>query len=253
MENLLFKNQTVLISGGASGIGYFIAKRYLSLEANVVICGRTESKLKKAIKSLKSYSKNDVIGIRCDMSLEIDVKKMFEKVINIYGVINIFINNSAVWFLKNILDIEEKDIDYAYNNILKSTILGTKISAKYILKNSNGSIINISSFAGLMAQKDASLYACFKSAIISFTKSSAAELADFNIRVNCVTPGVIRTDMTSDYIDLNIKNILKPIALNRIGDEEEVVDGIIFLTSKYSKYITGENLCITGGKYLIQE
>ena len=153
----------------------------------------------------------------------------------------------------SILELTVEDIDYAFNNILKSTIYGTKNAAAAMKKNSDGgSIINIGSFAGIMAQKNASLYACFKAAIISFTKSAAAELAEYNIRVNCVTPGVISTAMTDDYINDNYQNLIQQISLKKIGTTEEVANGVVFLSSDYASYITGENLCITGGKYLIQ-
>ena len=123
------------------------------------------------------------------------------------------------------------------------------------MKNKNGdkSIINISSFAGIMPQKKSSIYACLKAAIINFTKSSASELAQYGIRVNCITPGVINTNMTKEYIEKNKNNLLKPISLNRFGKMKEVANGIIFLSSEYANYINGENLCITGGKYLTQE
>jgi len=188
------------------------------------------------------------------MSKEKDVKKMVNEIKSKFDEINIFINNCSIWFSSSILDLKVADLDDAYNNILKSTIIGTKIiGAEMKNQNGNKSIINISSFAGLMPQLNASIYACLKAAIITFTKSSASELAKYGIRVNCIIPGVINTNMTKEYIGKNKKKLLKPIALNRFGDMKEIANGIIFLSSEYAEYITGENLCITGGKYISQK
>lgn len=256
MKEFNFIGKTVIVTGGATGIGYTITKTFIQLGANVVICGRTESKLKKAEQSLVK-SGNDIqekfMSVVCDMSMENEIQLMIEKILQNFGSIDIFINNSGVWSLSSILELTVEDVDYAFNNILKSTIHGTKNVAAAMKKNGDGgSIINIGSFAGIMPQNNASLYACFKAAIISFTKSAAAELAKYNIRVNCVTPGVISTAMTDDYIHDNYQNLIQPISLKKIGTTEEVANGVVFLSSDHASYITGENLCITGGKYLIQ-
>jgi len=254
MKEINFNGKTIVITGGATGIGFVIAKTFSQLGANVVICGRKESKLKKAEESLvnsRNIIQKKIMSVVCDMSQEIEVTLLIDKILQKFFSVDVFINNAGVWSLMSILELTGEDIDYAYNNILKSTIIGTKIAASAMNKN-GGSIINIGSFAGLLAQKHASLYACFKTAIVSFTKSAAAELAEQNIRVNCVTPGVIRTPMTDDYINENYQRLIQPISLKRIGMAEEVANGVVFFASEYSSYITGENLCITGGKYLIQ-
>jgi len=254
MKEYNFIGKTIVITGGATGIGFVIAKTFSQLGANIVICGRRESKLNKAERSLvntRNIVQENIMSVVCDMSLENEVSLMIDKILQRFFSVDIFINNASVWSLLSILELTGEDIDYAFNNTLKSTVIGTKFAASAMNKN-GGSIINISSFAGLMAQKNASLYACFKAAIVSFTKSSAAELAEQNIRVNCVTPGVIRTPMTDDYINENYQRLIQPISLKRIGMAEEVANGVVFFASEYSSYITGENLCITGGKYLIQ-
>lgn len=254
MKEFNFSGKTVVITGGGTGIGFVMAKSFCQLGANVVICGRRQSKLDEANDML--IKAGDVITDKfftfvCDMSVEEEVSKMLNAVIARFNSVDVFVNNSGVWALIPLSEMKSSDIDYAYNNTIKSTIIGTKAAAE-VMSDKGGSIINIGSFAGLLAQKDASLYACFKTAIISFTKSAAVELAEKNIRVNCVTPGVIRTPMTDEYIDNNYERLIKPIAQKRVGTAEEVADGVIYLASDYSSYVTGENLCITGGKYLTQ-
>ena len=119
------------------------------------------------------------------------------------------------------------------------------------MKN-GGVIINVGSFAGKIPIKNSSLYSALKSAICSFTMSAAFELAKKNIRVNCLVPGVIRTPMTSEYIDEKGTKLTNNIALNRIGTLEDISHSIGFLASENSSYITGVTLEVTGGKLIVQ-
>ena len=164
--------------------------------------------------------------------------------------IDILINNCGTWSLGPISELKNSEIDAHYNNILKSTILGTKFASAYL--GESGVIINVGSFAGILPMRNASIYSSFKSAINVFTRSSATELGKLGIRVNCITPGVIRTPMTSQYIDDNYDKIIEPIALGRVGSCEEVANAVLFLCSDLASYITGTVLEITGGKYMTQ-
>ena len=119
------------------------------------------------------------------------------------------------------------------------------------MKN-EGVIINIGSFAGILPMKNSSIYSSLKSAVHTFTKSSASELGIKGIRVNCIIPGVIRTPMTSKYIDDNYNQIIKPISLKNIGTTMDIANAVIFLCSNKAKYITGAMLEVTGGKFSSQ-
>ena len=251
--NLDFQDKVALISGGGTGIGLTIARSFLLSGANVVITGRREEVLEKSthvlIKELGDID-SEISFMSCDMSALESVKKVLNKTLEQFGKLDYFINNSGVWSIKQIVNITEDEITYSFENILKSTIIGTQIAANSMEKG--GVIINIGSFAGIMPMKNASLYSSFKSSINSFTKSAAAELSSLNIRVNCVIPGVIRTSMTSDYIDDNYDKLISTIPLNRIGTTEEVANSVLFLCSDMATYITGAILEVTGGKYLTQ-
>ena len=251
--NLNFSKKVVLVSGGGAGIGLTIAKSFLVSGANVVITGRREEVLEKAsqtlVKELGDIDKRFTF-MSCDMSELSSVENVASNTLKQFGKLDILVNNSGVWSTKKIVDISEDEITYNFENILKSTIIGTQVAANSMEKN--GVIINIGSFAGIMPMKNASLYSSFKSSINSFTKSAATELASLNIRVNCVMPGVIRTSMTSDYIDDNYDKLISTIPLNRIGTTEEVANSVLFLCSDMATYITGAILEVTGGKYITQ-
>ena len=253
MSSFDFTDKTVIVTGGGTGIGFEIANFFVSCGAKVTIVGRRKNIIEKALLQIKKKipkSEDNIISLTCDMSNEQSVSDLFQTVQSTFNNIDILINNCGTWTLDVISKLENDVIDKHYNNILKSTILGTKYAAKYM--NKGGVIINIGSFAGILSMKNASLYSSFKSAINTFTKSSAEELGEKSIRVNCVVPGVIRTPMTSQYIDDNYNKIIKPIALGRVGSCEEVANGVLFLCSDLASYITGVILEITGGKYATQ-
>ena len=253
MSKFNFSNKTIIISGGGTGIGFSIASAFVAHGANVVITGRRENVLKKAISQIKedsSLSEKNMIYYKCDMSDEKSVSELFQMVKEKFNKIDIVVNNCGAWRLQKIQDINEDDIEYHFNNNFKATILGTKFSSIFCEKS--GSIINIGSFSGILPMKNGSLYSSFKNAVISYTRSSAKELGKSGLRVNCVVPGVIRTPMTSQYIDKNHDKLIEPIALGRIGTCEEVANTVLFLCSDMASYISGGIIEVTGGKYLTQ-
>ena len=254
MFQLDFTKKTVIVTGGGSGIGYAIAEAFFACGANVVLCGRREEVLKSAVLKIEDSNNNsdrgEVIYVVADMSREDDVEMLVQRTVEQFSQLDVFINNAGEWMSSPILEIKESDILTLVKNNLVATILGTKYAALSMAEG--GVIINIGSFAGILPQRNSSVYASVKSAVHQFTKSSAAELAEKGIRVNCVIPGVIRTAMTSDYIDSNIDNILRAIPLGRVGTTGEVAHSVLFLSSDIAKYTTGASLQVSGGKYVIQ-
>ena len=253
MKLFNYSEKSVIITGGGTGIGFEIAKSFLMCGAKITIVGRRNDVLENAVNQLKKlYPKleKDIFSLSCDMSDEDSVRNLFNSVKSTYNQIDILINNCGKWSLTKIDQINSDEIDDHYNNILKSTILGTKFATEFL--EDSGSIVNVGSFAGILPMKNASMYSSFKTAIKTFTKSSAAELGFKGIRVNCVIPGVIRTPMTADYIDENYAKIIEPISLGRVGECKEVANGVLFLCSDLASYITGTSIEITGGKFLTQ-
>ena len=253
MSFINFKNKIVVISGGGTGIGLEIARSFLKSKARVIILGRRKDILQKGIEQLTNelnIPKDKVMSFVCDMSKEDSLEKTFKEIKLIFKKIDVLVNNSSTWSLGKVSELNIKDIDYHFDNIFKSVVLGTKFSLD--LFDNNGAIINIGSFSGVLPMKSGSIYSALKSAVMTFTRSSAQELGSKGIRVNCIIPGVIRTPMTSKYIDDNFEKIIKPIALNRIGNARDIANVVLFLSSDYSSYITGTSLEVSGGKYLTQ-
>ena len=248
-----FSDKLSLIAGGNSGIGFEIAKTLYIQGSNVVIIGRDKKKNKEAvtqIKSSRNSGDNLIESFSCDFSAEDQVRSLLPKIKDAYGLINNFINCVGFWEARLISEMTTDHINKIHDNNFLSVALGCTLIPKYM---DEGSIINLSSFAALMPMKNCSLYSAYKSAVITFTKSAADELSERNIRVNSVTPGVIETPMTSDHIKSNIDSITNSIALKRIGKPKDIVGPILFLCSDSASYITGENLVISGGKYIVQQ
>ena len=253
MSSFDFTDKTVIVTGGGTGIGFEIAKSFVLCGAKVTIAGRRKDVLEEALLRIKKEipkSEDNIISLTCDMSNEQSVSDLFQTVQSTFNNIDILINNCGTWSLGSINELKGSEMDAHFNNILKSTILGTKFASVYL--GESGAIVNVGSFAGILPMKNASIYSSFKSAINVFTKSSATEFGKLGIRVNCITPGVIRTSMTSQYIDDNYDKIIEPIALGRVGSCEEVANAVLFLCSDLASYITGTVLEITGGKYMTQ-
>jgi NAD(P)-dependent dehydrogenase (short-subunit alcohol dehydrogenase family) len=243
-----FSGQTFIVTGGGTGIGLSISKTLLENGANVMICGRRSSILSKAQEEIGS-NKLDIF--QADLSHEQGVQGLIEKTQEKFGGLQGYINNSGSWNLCPIKNLDYTETMGLVQNNLMTTILGTKHAANAMKKG--GCIINMGSYAGLNPMRHGSIYSCIKSGVVTFTRSSASELAEDGIRVNCVIPGVIQTDMTKDHIRANKSELLKPIALKRIGTCQDVANGVAFLCSAHASYITGTTLEITGGKFLTQQ
>lgn len=247
--NLNFTKKVIVITGGTAGIGLAIAKKFGSLGGNVSICSRSEKKLKKAVEDLKNKNIN-VHSKIVDVSNKENLFKYADEVEEKFGSIDIWINNAGIYPQYKIIDTPEDVWDKTINVNLKAIYYGALISKSKMKKG--GVLINASSFAAVMPSVGSGLYAATKAAVSSMTKTLAAELAPMDIRVVGYIPGVIKTDMTNDLIDLKGDEMKKVIALNRFGEAEDVANYIAFLASEYASYVTGTCVEISGGKFCVQ-
>jgi 3-oxoacyl-[acyl-carrier protein] reductase len=249
--NTGLKDKIVVITGGTSGIGAAMAIEYAKEESKVVVCGRNQSKLENFITSAKEQG-YDVDGRTCDITDDKALKIFADDVAQKYGGIDIWINNAGIVAIHPLMEIKTEDWEAVLKTNLTAVFAGSKIAAKYMMKKDGGNIINISSFTALIPTAKNGVYSVSKAGVISLTKVLAAELAPYNIRVNAIIPGYIRTDMGDIDIKSKAEEIIKPIALRRFGTPQDIASGAIFLTSDAASYITGEALVISGGKFIVQ-
>jgi len=238
-----FKGKTAVITGASRGIGLSIANAFLESGAEVVNISRTKKNPKNSLKY--TFVKGDITNLN---SIKLWVEKFTAK----GRQIDFWINNAGIYTQSELSDVNEADWNKTFDINLKSLFFLSKYAADHMKLNGGGVIINAASFAGYMPSVGSGIYAASKAAVISLTKSMAAEWAPYGIRVNSYCPGVILTDMTKEFISQKKKNLLESIALSRFGEPEEVAQLVLFLCSDSASYITGQNIKITGGKFLAQ-
>lgn len=243
------KGKTVVITGGATGIGKACALAFAAAGCKVAICGRSEIKLATAKEEAKGY---ELFTMAADASVESTIEDFANRVYNQYGQIDIWLNNAGVSPKCRLIDMSGDAWDDLMRINLKSVFLGSKIAAKYMMDSGGGVILNASSFASIMPLVTGGAYAASKAAVCSLTKSLAAELAPYGIRVNAYIPGLIRTDINKERVAEHEAHYISQIALNRLGTPEEVAPVLLFLASGLASYITGAAIEVTGGKFVVQ-
>lgn len=246
------RDKVVLITGGSDGIGKAAAMRFLDEGCKVAICGRSSFKLDAALTELRGPGR-EIMGEIVDVKSGSELKEFSAKVTKAYGTVHVWMNNAGLYPQKLLLATEEAEWDEVMDINLKSTFLGAKIAANIMKKNGHGGVIlNASSIAALMPSAGSGAYAASKAAILSLTKTLAAELAPWEIRVVAYLPGLTETEMTKVVIDKNRAGLSEQIALHRIGTPLDIADPLVFLASDAARYITGTYLEISGGKFCVQ-
>ena len=245
------QNKVAVITGGAMGNGLGIAKVFLKEGAKVDILDYDE-KLTETVNSLN----NNVLGYKVDIRDINKVKEAINDINSKWGNIDILVNNAGVCRLKPFMEMEDELRDFHFDINIKGTWNVTKATLPYMEK---GSIINLSSVTGpLVADSGEVAYATTKAALLGFTKSLAAELAQKNIRVNAIMPGYIMTPMVEGMAkETNKENpnsvvegIARGIPMQRLGTIEELGNLAAFLASEESSYITATGIVIDGGSTL---
>ena len=234
-----FKNKIVLITGGEGDLGKSICNKFLQLGAQVIVTTTKKElinrKTKKKIYMYLDFNNQDAI-----QNFLNNLKKIKK--------IDVLINNAGINRLSYINEIDEKYLDEIYKVNLRGPILMTKQISKIMIKKGSGKIINISSIFGIVGKRGRSLYSTTKFGLIGLTKSTALDLAKYNILVNSVSPGVINAGLTKKILNSKeVKKIKKEIPLNKLGESSDVSHLVCFLCSSLNTYITGQNFVIDGG------
>jgi len=240
--------KTALITGATKGIGKAIADEFISLGASVYLVARNQADLEILINSF-DLGQDKVDGIIADISIPAERKKIFDNVITKWHELDILVNNVGTNIRKKTVDYTDDEIEFIFQTNLKSAF---DLSRKFhpLLANSgNGSIINISSVAGLTSLKTGSVYGMTKAAMVQMTKNLACEWAQEKIRVNAIAPWYIETPLAKQVLkDLDyLKSVLDRTPMKRIGTPEEVANAVAFLAMSASSYITGQTIAVDGG------
>lgn len=246
-----FEDKVAVVTGGTTGIGLKIAEGFAHAGAKVAICARSKENVETALHDLREIG-SSVIGKSVDVSDRSSIFSFAEYVEAEFGGIDIWVSNAAICPLSKIIDTTEELWQQVMDINVKSVYYGGLIAADKIRKRGGGVLINAASFASLMPSVGYGTYSVSKGAVFSMTKTLAAELAPYNIRVVGYIPGMIYTRMTEKIIDANREGLESQVAMKRLGESEEVAKAVIFAASDMASYITGTFIEVSGGKFCVQ-
>ena len=239
----MLKEKTVVITGSSRGIGRGLALQFAREGANIVLNARKEidPDLIKEIESL-GVKTHVVLG---DIQYMDDAKKLITEAKEVFGSIDVLINNAGITRDMLLMRMKEEEFDSVINVNLKGTFNTTQQVSSIMLKQKSGTIINLSSVVGLTGNAGQANYAASKAGVIGLTKSVARELASRGITCNAIAPGFIETDMT-DVLSEKVKEAtIAQIPLKKLGQVEDIARAAVFLAT--NKYITGQVINVDGG------
>ncbi len=243
----MLNEKVAVVTGGTRGIGFAIVKKFLENGAKVVLFGSRPETVEKALASLHEINaKWPVTGDCPDLSDADAVQASILKAKDTYGKIDILVNNAGMSDSTKLEDYTaeqfEKIMDLNINAMIRTIIPTVKI----MRQQGGGCIINTSSMVSLSGQPAGVAYPASKYAVNGLTWSLARELGPSNIRVNAVAPGITKTDMMAALPDEMIQPLVAQIPLRRVGEPEDIANGVLFLASDMASYVTGEILSVDG-------
>lgn len=241
------EGKVALVTGASRGIGKAIALMLAENGADIAVNFAGSTAAAEAVAAEIEKMGRKAILVQGDVSKTEVCAEMVEKVVKELGHIDILVNNAGITRDTLLLSMKEEDWDAVLNTNLKGVFNCTKAAVKYMAKQRSGSIVNISSVVALMGNAGQANYAAAKAGILGFTRSVAKEMAARGIRVNAVTPGFIKTDMTSVLSEKVVAAMEASIPLARLGEPEDIAKAVLFLVSDNAAYITGQTLHVDGG------
>lgn len=245
MESL--KGKTAIVTGASRGIGKAIAVKLAELGSNLVLNYRSDSKsVEDVIKEIESKG-SKAIAVQGDVSVFSDAENIVKKAVEVFGSLDILINNAGITKDGLVLRMKEEDFDKVIDVNLKGAFNCIRHAAPVMVKQKGGKIVNISSVVGVTGNAGQINYSAAKAGIIGVTKSAARELASRGINVNAVAPGFIQTDMTEVLSDKVKESTLNGIPLKRFGSAQDIANMVAFLVSPSADYITGQVINVDGG------
>lgn len=242
------ENKNIFVTGGSRGIGAAIVKELANQGAKVAFTYSSQQEAAETV--LKSLKGSGHKHFKMDVSQSAQVEEVGSQILETFGQIHGVVNNAGITKDQLILRMKNEDFTDVIKTNLEGVFYVTKFFSKSMLKNRQGSFVNISSVVGATGNAGQSNYAASKAGVEGFTKSIALEFAARNIRANTISPGYISSDMTKNLTEEQLKYFSDRIPLGRPGNPEEIAKAVVFLLSDAASYITGQTLHINGGLHL---
>ncbi|MDP9165230.1 MAG: 3-oxoacyl-ACP reductase FabG [Actinomycetota bacterium] len=244
----LLDGRTAVVTGGAQGIGFAIAERYVAEGARVVLGDLDLTATQAAVEKLGG---NQVAtAVRCDVTDAAEVEALIAAAVTTFGGLDVMVNNAGITRDATMRKMTEEQFDQVISVHLKGTWNGTRKAADVMRENKSGAIVNISSISGKVGLIGQTNYSAAKAGIVGLTKAAAKEVAHLGVRINAIQPGLIRSAMTEAMPQRIWDAKLAEIPMARAGEPDEVAKVALFLASDLSSYMTGTVLEVTGGRHI---
>jgi len=239
--------RVALVTGGSRGIGKACCEMLARVGARVAVNYRVERPWAELLVQKIEEAGGEAFALSADVAVPEDANMMVDETVDRFGHIDILVNNAGIWKGGPVEEISDGE----WNEMVAINLTGTfnmiRTAVPYMKSSGGGRIINISSTAGQRGEALHCHYAATKGAVISLTKSLAAELAGDGILTNCVAPGWVETDMSEDALEEGRDAIASVIPIGRVGTPEEIAGAVLFLASELSTFVNGEILNVNGG------
>ena len=251
---MLLDNRVAIITGGSRGMGRAIALRFADEGCSSVIADVRDKEGESTVGEVVKKGK-EAIYVHCDVSDSGQVKAMVDRAVEKFKKVDIMVNCAGIGKPpKFINDISEEEYDQVVDVNMKGIFLCCQAIAPHMKENKYGKIVNISSLAGISPSPFSLHYGAAKAGALHISSCVALELAKYNVTVNTILPGMIRTDMTADFAPTTVKDLdafmgemAKGIPAQREGTTDDIASTALFLASDESSYITGDRICVGGG------
>ena len=241
------KAKTVIVTGGAVGIGSAVVERTAEEGYNVLFTYRTSGERAGALCERLSRISEDVRAVYCDVTSASDCEAVVRECERVFGAPDALVNNAGIAAQKLFTDISDDEWDAMLAADLSGAFRMTRAALPAMIRNKSGAIVNIASMWGQTGASCEVHYSAAKAGLIGMTRALAKEVAPSGIRVNCVSPGCVDTAMMSGFSKDDIDALCDEIPLGRIGRPEEIASAVSFLLSDEASYITGQVLGVNGG------
>jgi 3-oxoacyl-[acyl-carrier protein] reductase len=244
----MLSGRTAIITGGAQGLGFAIAERFVAEGARVVIGDLDGDATEAATKRLAG--EDVAVGLSCDVTRAGDVDDLVSTAVERFGGLDVMVNNAGITRDATMRKMTEEQFDQVIAVHLKGTWNGMRSAAAIMRENKHGAIVNMSSLSGKIGLAGQTNYSAAKAGIVGMTKAAAKELAHLGVRVNAIAPGLIRSAMTEAMPRRVWDQKVAEVPMGRAGEPAEVANVALFLASDLSSYMTGTVMEVTGGRFM---
>lgn len=248
MEAELLRDKVCLVTGASRGIGQAIAERFAGEGAVVYACARVEGSLEQWVEQVNNEAVGTILPLYFDITNSPGIRQAIMHIKRECDRIDVLVNNAGMVTNELLGTISKDKMREMFDvNVFGLIELTQLVATRFMIKQKSGSIINMASMVGVEGSRGQVAYSASKGAVVALTKSMAKELAEYNVRVNAIAPGMIDTERLQTTIHEIYKDNIPAIGMGRLGTTEEIADACVYFASELSSYTTGQILGVAGG------